>query len=78
MSKKIKKSQIKESEYVVDKDNYDDVKNDLKYDLKPDDVVKIVDDEDLTEESTKIEENTRAIITKRDLIKTIKENRNVK
>lgn len=79
MNKKIKKSQVKESEYVVNKDNFDDIKTDLNNDLEDDDVIKIVDDEEMVDEEVEpIDENVRAIITKGDLIKTIKESRNAK
>lgn len=75
-----KKSEITESKYIIDKDNY----NDVKHDLEADDVIKIVDEEDDTnEEEDEINEvepiqEKRAIISKRNLIKLIKENHNVK
>jgi hypothetical protein len=62
--KKIKKSEIDESKFVVDKDSFDDIEDKLE----DDDIVKIVDEND-----TPIEESIKAIITKNDLIKVIKE-----
>lgn len=71
-----KKSEVVESKYIIDKDNY----NDVKHDLKDDDIVKIVDEEDETneEEVEPIQEAERAIITKKDLMKVIKESQNAK
>ena len=68
-----KKSEVVEARFIVDKHNY----NDVKHEIKDDDIVKIVDEEDESvEEEEPIVE--RAIITKRDLIKIIKENHNAK
>lgn len=67
---KIKKSEIDESKFVVSKDSFDDIEDKLE----DDDIVKIVDENEVEP----IQENIRAIITKNDLIKVIKESTNEK
>jgi hypothetical protein len=69
---RIKKKDLKEAKYIVDKDSVKDFEDDMGDNVEDEDVVKVVDLQETDEELT---ETVKPIIKKKDLLKIIKEHK---
>jgi hypothetical protein len=69
---RIKKKDLKEAKYIVDKDSVKDFEDDMGDKVEDEDVVKVVD---LQETEEELQESVKPIIRKKDLINLIKEHK---